>query len=666
MANDEEIEHINVDSSKESNIDSNSPLYMHPSDNPGAIVVPVPFNGIGYKSWRRSVLQALSVKNKLGFINGDCKKPDLESPKYRLWERCDDMVTSWILNSLGKEIADSVEYVNDSVELWKELEDRYDQTIGANLYQVQKEINDLSQGTLDITGYYTMMKKLWEEFSTLSAKTQCSCNCTCGAKENMHKAEQDRRLIQFLMIFIEVYTMARGSILTINPLPSLAPAFSLLIQEEKQREIKPNNQLMIESVSLNVNTSKQPTFKTNYNPGNNYTSNSRPRPVCEHCRKPGHTKDKCYKLHGYPQGFQNSNQPFQNNNQRFQGANQIFQNPNQDFRFNRGKRTVANVHGPPTDMMTNNGDEGEHHNESQGMSFTKEQYGQLMSLLQHFKTSSGGEDPNSLNLSSGAANFAGIIVCTSLVDFGKLSCRCFKSKIDTWILDSGASNHMTFNRSSMCDITILPYPLLVVLPNGYKVRVIVVGSVKLAPRIVLHKVLFVPSFKYNLISIHLLTLHLRGIAFFTDGICMLQAPSLKRPLEIGRVKDGLYLLCSQCLKHKDASSSSITIKSFVPCLSVHPCDFQDAYFPSVRNLFLNKITSASSDTDVNVPSSVNKVRSCVSLNSHTSHENDILWNNRLRHVPFVKMKRITTFCVLNMPYGQTKLTTFSLKNQHFQ
>lgn len=32
------------------------------------------------------------------------------------------MVTSWILNSLAKEISDSVEYVNDSVELWRELE----------------------------------------------------------------------------------------------------------------------------------------------------------------------------------------------------------------------------------------------------------------------------------------------------------------------------------------------------------------------------------------------------------------------------------------------------------------------------------------------------------------------------------------------------------------
>lgn len=71
-------------------------------------------------------MRSLSVKNKLGFINGECRNLADNLPQYRQWERCDNMVTAWILNSLGKEIANSVEYVNDSLELWKELEDRYE------------------------------------------------------------------------------------------------------------------------------------------------------------------------------------------------------------------------------------------------------------------------------------------------------------------------------------------------------------------------------------------------------------------------------------------------------------------------------------------------------------------------------------------------------------
>lgn len=157
------------------NNDTNSALYIHPSDSPGRMLVPVQFDGAVYHLWRSGVLRSLSVKNRLGFIDGSCRKSDVNSPQFRQWQRCDDMVTSWILNSLIKEISDSVEYVRDFVELWKELEDRYDQTNGSKLYQIQKEINDLTQGVLDVTVYYTRMKKLWEELSTLSLKDQCNC-----------------------------------------------------------------------------------------------------------------------------------------------------------------------------------------------------------------------------------------------------------------------------------------------------------------------------------------------------------------------------------------------------------------------------------------------------------------------------------------------------------
>lgn len=75
----------------QSGVDLSSPFYMHPSDNPNAMLVSVSFNGVGYKSWRRSVLCALYVKNKVGFINGECKRPDPDSQKLRMWRD----VTIW-------------------------------------------------------------------------------------------------------------------------------------------------------------------------------------------------------------------------------------------------------------------------------------------------------------------------------------------------------------------------------------------------------------------------------------------------------------------------------------------------------------------------------------------------------------------------------------------
>lgn len=60
------------------------------------------------------------MKNKIGFINGKVPKPAPGSSELAQWERCDDMVNSWLLNSLSKDLSDSLQYVNNARELWEE------------------------------------------------------------------------------------------------------------------------------------------------------------------------------------------------------------------------------------------------------------------------------------------------------------------------------------------------------------------------------------------------------------------------------------------------------------------------------------------------------------------------------------------------------------------
>lgn len=81
---------------------TNHPYFLHSSDAPSMTVVNSPFDGRGFSGWRRSVLIALLDKNKLGFIDGSCDVPHLTSKDHPLWSRCNDMVTSWLLNSLSK------------------------------------------------------------------------------------------------------------------------------------------------------------------------------------------------------------------------------------------------------------------------------------------------------------------------------------------------------------------------------------------------------------------------------------------------------------------------------------------------------------------------------------------------------------------------------------
>ncbi|KAH0635828.1 hypothetical protein KY289_035743 [Solanum tuberosum] len=98
-------------------MDQSSPYFLHPFDSLGMYLVNSTFEGKGYGGWRRSMLIALSAKNKLSFTNGSCKSPAASSPDLQSWNRCNDMVTNWLLNSLSRDIADSVLYFKIAEEL---------------------------------------------------------------------------------------------------------------------------------------------------------------------------------------------------------------------------------------------------------------------------------------------------------------------------------------------------------------------------------------------------------------------------------------------------------------------------------------------------------------------------------------------------------------------
>ena len=54
--------------------------------------------------------KALNSKHKLGFVNGSISKPDPEvDPKLTAsWQCHSDVISSWILNSVSKEITTSI------------------------------------------------------------------------------------------------------------------------------------------------------------------------------------------------------------------------------------------------------------------------------------------------------------------------------------------------------------------------------------------------------------------------------------------------------------------------------------------------------------------------------------------------------------------------------
>ena len=58
--------------------------------------------------------------------------------------------------------------------------------------------------------------------------------------------------MQFLMGLNESYSQIKGQILLMEPLPTVNKAYSLLIQEERQRSVGLGNSVHIESTTLAV------------------------------------------------------------------------------------------------------------------------------------------------------------------------------------------------------------------------------------------------------------------------------------------------------------------------------------------------------------------------------------------------------------------------------
>ncbi|KAF8393202.1 hypothetical protein HHK36_021443 [Tetracentron sinense] len=277
---------------------SQSPHYLHPSDNPSTTLVSQPLNGDNYSTWRRAMRMTLSTKNKLGFVNGTISKPKSPASSVALWDRCNDMVLSWLLNSISSNIAHSVIYADTAQAVWKDLEERFSQSNAPRIYQIKRLIYTLLQEKSSLTAYFMKLKGYWDELASYNTVP----NCTCGMLKTLSEYQQQEHVYQFLMGLNDSYSAIRSQILTMDPLPSISKTYSLILQEEKQRELHVTTTSIPDATALSV--IKNETNFENYQDNDHNKTCQHPR--CDHCKCLGHVKSKCNKLHGYPQKSTNA------------------------------------------------------------------------------------------------------------------------------------------------------------------------------------------------------------------------------------------------------------------------------------------------------------------------------------------------------------------------
>ncbi|XP_031262583.1 uncharacterized protein LOC116120755 [Pistacia vera] len=113
----------------------------------------------------------------------------------------------------------------------RDLQEQYHKISGTRIYGIQREIVNLTQGTMSVAIYYNKLKFLWDELSSLISLPQLD---SVAAKAYLNHLNQ-QKLLQFLMGLNDTYSMVRSQILLMSPLPSVKQAYSVVKQDESQR-----------------------------------------------------------------------------------------------------------------------------------------------------------------------------------------------------------------------------------------------------------------------------------------------------------------------------------------------------------------------------------------------------------------------------------------------
>ncbi|KAF5472443.1 hypothetical protein F2P56_009162 [Juglans regia] len=450
-------------SSRNPSDDSSSYYYLHPSDNPGALLVSEIFTGENYIAWSRSISIALTVKNKIAFIDGTLPQSNLGTSQIRTaWLRANNLVLSWLMNSIAKEIRGSLLYFTSAYDIWEELKTRYLRSDGPRVFTLEKSLSSISQTSRSITEYFNEFKTLWDEYISYRPIPTCRCGilnqCPCNLLQNFTERQQSDYVMKFLIGLHDSYSMIRSQLLLQSPLPSMNKVFSLLLQEESQRSLTNTIGIPIDSHAM-VATQTHKPIATN---GTRFTkSKAKVDVICSYCGYNGHLADKCFQLIGYPP--------------RWKGP--------------IGKRVFPTQHGNAnTKLPTANIASSLESESSISNIFSQEQIQNLLSLA------------NSLSHTHINSNSTANIASTS----GIISCHtAFVGKNNSpWILDTGATDHMICSPHFFNSISLSRKSSMVHLPNGQSVPIAFIGNVNFSSDITLHNALYIPSFVAE--SVHVL------------------------------------------------------------------------------------------------------------------------------------------------------------------
>lgn len=279
-----------------------NPYFLHNNDHAGLVLVSDRLTTASdFHSWRRLIWMALNVCNKLRFINGTISKPSEDHQDYGAWSRCNDVVATWLMNSVSKHIGQSLLFISTAEGIWNNLLSRFKQDDAPRIFDIEHRLNKIEQGSRDVSTYYTELLTLWEEHRNYLELPVCTCGrCECDTALKWERLQQRSRVTKFLMGLNVCFDQTRRHILMLKPIPSIEEAFNVVTQDERYKMIRPSSRVdnVVFQTVATADNNLENAYVAAYN-----TVQPNQKPICTHSGKVWHTIQKCFKLHGFPPSY---------------------------------------------------------------------------------------------------------------------------------------------------------------------------------------------------------------------------------------------------------------------------------------------------------------------------------------------------------------------------
>ncbi|XP_074293795.1 uncharacterized protein LOC141620956 [Silene latifolia] len=534
------------------------PLFLSTTEQHGLRLTENLFDGTNFRQWQREVIQTLLSKNKIGFISGECAITDKNDKRYNSWIRCDLFVSRWIRNSMVQGLRDHFQYANSSKHLWSEIVERFGQLNVLELYELKKELVNLKQENASLIDYYTKIKGLWENIDHMDPIPHCTCGvmskCTCSLLKRLVERETQAKLIQLLMSLHAGYEQVQSSLLSMDPLPPINKALGVLQKIERQKTIN-NTDANPKGKRPKESTNPYPPCKQ-CGKTNHKVEDCFQLQTCLFCEIKGHIIDNCYSFKAW-KAKQAKGKAKTGDSARppHKPVNNAELCGNQDVEYASVPQTAhcANIN-PfyPTALVY-----------TPTVSPTVSSYSPAVQSVPTSQSPSATDTTTKLSpdLVQGIVDSVMNKVLQALndrtstasVDPGSQSYTHFAGKSSTqftvgfiprrdWVIDTGASDHMTSDVSLLHDIKKLQSPLFVSLPDGSVKTVYHTGNVFLTKDITLLNVLLISGFKPNLLSVAKLITSSQLIVTFLNDSCLFQDHSSKALVAKGVRIGDLYKL----------------------------------------------------------------------------------------------------------------------------